>query len=434
MENFSKKILDFISLKKQSPLSAMWVLFFVAAFITAIIKWLNPDVPIEQKNEIFKVIVDGMFDSAEIAVMKIALPLAGVMTFFMGLLAVGEKAGAIGFLSRLIGPFFSRLFPEVPSNHPASGQMIMNFSANMLGLDNAATPFGLKAMQSLQELNPNKEVASNAQIMFLVLHSAGPVLIPLSIMAQRSIYKAVDPSDIFIPCLIATYFATLTGLIFVAIKQKINLFDKVILLWLGGITAFIGFVLWYFSNLPQEEVTSQSKIISNIILYGFVLAFILGAVWKKVDIFDAFIEGAKGGFETSVKIIPYLVAMLVAISCLRNAGTLDMIVGVIRMGVEFVGLDPAFVDALPTALMHPLSGGGSRAMMISTMQASGPDSFAGRLSCVFQGSSDTIFYVLALYFGSVGIKQTRYTLWAGLTADLVSIITAIWVSYVFFPH
>ena len=434
MQHFSRKFIDFISLKKQSPLSAMWVLFFVAAFITAIIKWLNPDIPVEQKNEIFKVIVDGMFDSAEIAVMKIALPLAGVMTFFMGLLAIGEKAGAIGFLARLVGPFFNRLFPEVPPNHPASGHMIMNFSANMLGLDNAATPFGLKAMQSLQELNPQKEVASNAQIMFLVLHSAGPVLIPLSIMAQRSIYKAADPSDIFIPCLIATYFATLTGLIFVAIKQKINLFDKIILLWLGGITAFIGFALWYFSNLPQEEVSVQSKIISNVILYGFVLAFILGAVWKKVDIFEAFIEGAKGGFETSIKIIPYLVAMLVAISCLRNAGTLDMIVNVIRMGVEFVGIDTAFVDALPTALMHPLSGGGSRAMMISTMQASGPDSFAGRLSCVFQGSSDTIFYVLALYFGSVGIKQTRYTLWAGLTADLVSIITAIWVSYIFFPH
>ena len=434
MQHFSRKFIDFISLKKQSPLSAMWVLFFVAAFVTAIIKWLNPDIPVEQKNEIFKVIVDGMFDSAEIAVMKIALPLAGVMTFFMGLLAIGEKAGAIGFLARLVGPFFNRLFPEVPPNHPASGHMIMNFSANMLGLDNAATPFGLKAMQSLQELNPQKEVASNAQIMFLVLHSAGPVLIPLSIMAQRSIYKAADPSDIFIPCLIATYFATLTGLIFVAIKQKINLFDKIILLWLGGITAFIGFALWYFSNLPQEEVAVQSKIISNVILYGFVLAFILGAVWKKVDIFEAFIEGAKGGFETSIKIIPYLVAMLVAISCLRNAGTLDMIVNVIRMGVEFVGIDTAFVDALPTALMHPLSGGGSRAMMISTMQASGPDSFAGRLSCVFQGSSDTIFYVLALYFGSVGIKQTRYTLWAGLTADLVSIITAIWVSYIFFPH
>jgi spore maturation protein SpmA len=434
MNNFSKKFLDFISFKNQSPLSAMWVLFFVAAFITAIIKWLNPDIPPEQKTEIFKVIVDGMFDSAEIAVMKISLPLAGVMTFFMGLLAIGEKAGAIGFLSRLIGPFFSRLFPEVPPNHPASGQMIMNFSANMLGLDNAATPFGLKAMQSLQDLNPQKEVASNAQIMFLVLHSAGPVLIPLSIMAQRSIYKAQDPSDIFIPCLIATYFATLTGLIFVAIKQKINLFDKVILSWLGGITAFIGFSLWYFSSLPQEEVTAQSKIISNVILYGFVLAFILGAVWKKVDIFDAFIEGAKGGFETSVKIIPYLVAMLVAISCLRNAGTLDMIVGVIKQGVEILGMNTAFTDALPTALMHPLSGGGSRAMMISTMQTMGPDSFAGRLSCVFQGSADTIFYVLALYFGSVGIKQTRYTLWAGLTADLVGIITAIWVSYIFFPH
>lgn len=434
MENFSQKFLHFITLRKQTPLSAMWVIFFVAAFITLIIKWLNPEIPAEQKTELFKVVVDGMFDAAEIAVMKIALPLAGVMTFFMGLLSIGEKAGAIGFLARIVGPFFSRLFPEVPANHPASGQMIMNFSANMLGLDNAATPFGLKAMQSLQDLNPQKEVASNAQIMFLVLHSAGPVLIPLSIMAQRSIYKAEDPSDIFIPCLIATYFATLTGLIFVAIRQGINLFDKVILSWLGGITGFIGFVLWYFSQLPQEEVTAQSKIISNVILYGFVLSFILGAVWKKVDIFDAFIDGAKGGFETSVKIIPYLVAMLVAISCLRNAGTLDLITNGIRYVVVLLGFDTAWVDALPTALMHPLSGGGSRAMMISTMQTAGPDSFAGRLACVFQGSSDTIFYVLALYFGSVGIKQTRYTLWAGLTADLVSVITAIWVSYIFFPH
>ncbi|MCU0468603.1 MAG: spore maturation protein [Arcicella sp.] len=429
-----KKIYHFLTLKNQTPLSAMWVIFFVAAFITLIIKWLNPEIPAEQKTELFKVVVDGMFDAAEIAVMKIALPLAGVMTFFMGLLSIGEKAGAIGFLARIVGPFFSRLFPEVPANHPASGQMIMNFSANMLGLDNAATPFGLKAMQSLQDLNPQKEVASNAQIMFLVLHSAGPVLIPLSIMAQRSIYKAEDPSDIFIPCLIATYFATLTGLIFVAIRQGINLFDRVILSWLGGITGFIGFVLWYFSQLPQEEVTAQSKIVSNVILYGFVLSFILGAVWKKVDIFDAFIDGAKGGFETSVKIIPYLVAMLVAISCLRNAGTLDLITNGIRYIVVVLGFDTAWVDALPTALMHPLSGGGSRAMMISTMQTAGPDSFAGRLACVFQGSSDTIFYVLALYFGSVGIKQTRYTLWAGLTADLVSVITAIWVSYIFFPH
>jgi spore maturation protein SpmA len=444
MENFSQKFLNFITLKKQTPLSAMWVIFFVAAFITALFWWIFPESMfdlVKQSNQkakqipqsdVFKVIVDGMFDAAETAVMKIALPLAGVMTFFMGLLNIGEKAGAIGFLARIVGPFFNRLFPEVPANHPASGQMIMNFSANMLGLDNAATPFGLKAMQSLQELNPQKEVASNAQIMFLVLHSAGPVLIPLSIMAQRSIYNAADPSDIFIPCLIATYFATLTGLIFVAIKQKINLFDKVILAWLGGITAFIVFVLWYFSSLPQEEVTSQSKIVSNFILYGFVLSFILGAVWKRVDIFDAFIEGAKGGFETSVKIIPYLVAMLVAISCLRNIGTLDLITGGIRYVVVFLGFDTAWVDALPTALMHPLSGGGSRAMMISTMETFGADSFAGRLACVFQGSSDTIFYVLALYFGSVGIKQTRYTLWAGLTADLVSVITAIWVSYIFF--
>lgn len=408
-------------------LNFLWIAFFVVAFVVALFKLI-----VLGDTEIFKLIIDGMFDSSETAVMKIALPLAGVMTFFMGLLNIGEKAGAINFLARITGPFFSRLFPEIPANHPANGQMIMNFSANMLGLDNAATPFGLKAMQSLQELNPNKAVASNAQIMFLVLHSAGPVLIPLSIMAQRAIYGAVDASDIFIPCLIATYVATLTGLLFVAFKQKINLLDPVILSWLGGITAFIGVVLWYFSSIPKEEIEKISKVVSNLILFTFIVSFLLGALRKKVDVFDVFIEGAKGGFETSVRIIPYLVAMLVGISALRNSGALNMVVDGMKYLVALAGMNTDFTDALPTALMHPLSGGGSRAMMIDTMKTFGPDSFAGRLSCVFQGSADTIFYVIALYFGSVNIKQTRYTLWAGLTADLAGIITAVWVSYLFF--
>jgi spore maturation protein SpmA/spore maturation protein SpmB len=408
-------------------LNYLWIAFFVVAFVVALFKLI-----FFGDNEIFKLLMDGMFDSAEMAVMKIALPLAGVMTFFMGLLNIGEKAGATRFLARITSSFFQKLFPEIPKNHPANGQMIMNFSSNMLGLDNAATPFGLKAMQSLQDLNPSKEVASNAQIMFMVLHSAGPVLIPLSIMAQRSIYGAADASDVFIPCLIATYVATVTGLIFVAFKQKINLFDKTIVSWLGGISLAIGLLLWYFSSLPKASIEIQSKILSNLILFSIIVSFLLVALRKKIDVFGTFIEGAKGGFETSVKIIPYLVGMLVAISALRNSGVLTYIVDAMKFGITAIGLNTDFTDALPTALMHPLSGGGSRAMMIDTMKTFGPDSFAGRLSCVFQGSADTILYILALYFGSVNIKNTRYTLIAGLTADLAGIITAILVSYLFF--
>ncbi len=405
----------------------LWIFFFLVAFIIAMFKTIFLG-----DTEILKVLMDGMFDSAETAVMKIALPLAGVMTFFMGLLNVGEKAGATRFLARIMGPFFQKLFPEIPKNHEANGQMIMNFSSNMLGLDNAATPFGLKAMQSLQNLNPNKDTASNAQIMFMVLHSAGPVLIPLSIMAQRAIYNAANPTDVFIPCLVATYVATLTGLIFVAIKQKINLFDKTILSWLGGITIGLVLLLFYFSNLDKESLQNQAKVLSNGLLFSIIISFLIGGYIKKVDIFGSFVEGAKGGFETSVKIIPYLVGMLVAIGLFKNCGALGYIADGLKALVTMTGLDTAFVDAMPTALMHPLSGGGSRAMMIETMKTYGPDSFAGRLACVFQGSADTILYILALYFGSVNIKNTRYTLWAGLTADLAGIIAAVWVSYLFF--
>ncbi|MFT4030964.1 MAG: nucleoside recognition domain-containing protein [Siphonobacter sp.] len=408
-------------------LNYLWIAFFLIAFVVALIKLI-----LFGDTEIFKLIIDGMFDSAEVAVMKIALPLAGVMTFFLGILKIGEEAGAIGFLARRIGPFFNRLFPEVPKDHPAHGQMIMNFSANMLGLDNAATPFGLKAMQSLQELNPNKEVATNAQIMFMTLHSAGPVLIPLSIMAQRAIYGAADASDIFIPCLIATYVATLVGLLFVAFRQRINLLDRVILGWLGGLTLVIVVLLTYLSTLSKEGIETFSKVFSNVVLFGFILSFVLAAFRKKVDVFAAFVEGAKGGFETSVRIIPYLVGMLVAIGVLRNSGALGYVVDGFRWAFQFFPIRTEWVDALPTALMHPLSGSGSRAMMIETMKTFGADSFVGRLACIFQGSSDTILYVIALYFGAVNVKQTRYTLWAGLLADLAGIITAIAVGYLFF--
>jgi spore maturation protein SpmA len=408
-------------------LNWIWFLFFGVAFFVAIIQFI-----FFGNTDIFKILVDGMFDSAEMAVMKIALPLAGVMTFFMGILQIGEKAGAIHFLARRIKPFFTRLFPEIPQDHPVHGQMIMNFSANLLGLDNAATPFGLKAMQGLQEINPVKDTASNAQIMFLVLHSAGPVLIPLSIMAQRAIYGAQDASDVFIPCLMATYATTMTGLIVVSIKQKIKLFEPVLFAWISGLTLFLGGILWYFSQLPKESIEIQSKVFSNGILFLLIFSFIAAAFRKKIDIFGTFVEGAKGGFETSVKIIPYLVGMLVAISCLRNSGALGFVVDGMKWLVAQTSLDNRFTDAMPTALLHPISGSGSRAMMIDTMKTFGPDSFVGRLACVFQGSAETILYVVALYFGSVQVKNIRYTLWAGLFADLVGIITAVGVSYLFF--
>jgi spore maturation protein SpmA len=408
-------------------LNYIWVAFFLVAFVVALLKFF-----ISGDTEIFKIIVEGMFNSSKVAVMDIALPLIGVMTFFLGILKVGEEAGAIRKLAKVIAPFFSKLFPEVPKDHPANGQMIMNFSANMLGLDNAATPFGLKAMQSLQELNPSKDTASNAQIMFMVLHSAGPVLIPVSIIAQRAIYNAADPSDIFIPALISVYVATLTGLLFVGIRQKLNFFDKTLMGWLVGLTAFIGFVIWYFGNLPKEEIETTSKVVSNLVLLIFIVGFIGGGVYKKVDVFSAFIDGAKSGFETSIKVIPYLVGLLVAIGAFRNCGALDYIVDALKFLFSFTGINTDFTEALPTALMHPLSASGSRAMMIDAMKTHGADSFIGRLSCVFQASSDTILYILALYFGSVNIKNTRYTLVAGLLADLAGVVTAIIVSYIFF--
>ncbi|QDK82463.1 hypothetical protein EXU85_29200 [Spirosoma sp. KCTC 42546] len=408
-------------------LNYIWVAFFVIAFLVALVKLIFLG-----DTEIFKIIVEGLFDSSKVAVMDIALPLAGVMTFFLGLLNIGEKAGAINFLARIIGPFFHKLFPEVPKDHPANGQMIMNFSANMLGLDNAATPFGLRAMASLQELNPTKETASNAQIMFLVLHTSGLTIIPLSIMAQRAILGAKDPSDIFIPCLIATYVATVVSMIAVAIKQRINLLNSTVLSWLGGITSLIALALWFLSTKTKEEIEVISKVTGNLILMLIVVSFLLGAMRKKVDIFDAFIEGAKGGFETSVRIIPYLVGMLVAISAFRNSGAMDYVIDGLKYMFSLTGMNTEFTDALPVALMRPLSGSGSRALMIDAMKQFGPDSFVGRLACMFQGAADTTFYIVALYFGSVGIRNSRYAIPFGLFADLMGVIAGIALGYFFF--
>jgi spore maturation protein SpmA len=409
-------------------LNYIWSGFFLVGFVAALAQWLFLG-----DTDIFKRIVDGTFDSAKLGVMEIALPLAGVMTLWLGIMNIGEKAGVVGWLARIIAPFFSRIFPEVPKDHPATGHMVMNFSANLLGLDNAATPFGLKAMESLQTLNPDKDTASNAQIMFLVLHTSGLTLIPLAIMAQRAILGAKDPSDIFIPCMIATYVATVTGIIVVSIKQRINLLNGVVLSWLGGMTGAIALLIWYFTNfLTKPQIELVSKVSSNLILFSVIIVFIVAAMRKKVNVYDAFIEGAKGGIQTSLTVIPYLVGMLVAISVIRNSGVLGFVVGSMDWVFVQMGVNTDFTPALPTALMKPLSGSGSKAMMIDAMKTYGVDSFVGRLACVFQGSADTTFYIVALYFGSVGIRKTRYAISCGLIADFAGIVAAIFVSYLFF--
>ena len=418
---FLKKIVDM-------ALNYIWSGFFLVGFVAALLQWLFLG-----DADIFKRIIDGTFESAKMGVMDIALPLAGVMTLWLGIMNIGEKAGAVGWLAKVISPFFSHIFPGVPKDHPATGHMVMNFSANLLGLDNAATPFGLKAMESLQTLNPTKDTASDAQIMFLVMHTSGLTLIPLAIMAQRAILGAKDPSDIFIPCMIATYVATVTGIIVVSIKQRINLLNRVVLTWLGGMTGAIVLLIWYFTNvLTRPQIELVSKVASNLILLSIIIIFIVGAMKKGVNVYDAFIEGAKGGITTSLTIIPYLVGMLVAISVIRNSGVLGFIVSGMEWILIQLGSPTEFVPALPTALMKPLSGSGSKAMMIDAMQTYGVDSFVGRLACIFQGSADTTFYIVALYFGSVGIRKTRYAISCGLIADFAGIVTAIFVAYLFF--
>ena len=386
----------------------------------------------ENKQMVYRIqSADGIIETCQTAV-TLCLKLIGFLALFMGFLSIAEKAGGIRFLSRIIGPFFSKIFPEIPKGHPAMGHMVMNFSANLLGLDNAATPFGIKAMESLQEINPNKSVASNSQIMFLCLHASGLTLIPVSIIALRSAAKAANPMDIFIPCMIATFVATIAAMMIVGFKQKINLFQPIILTWVLGISSVIALLVVYIRSLNSDAIQFFSSSLSSGLILLIFLLIIVGALYKKIDVFDAFVEGAKGGFETAIRIIPYLVAMLVAISMMRTSGSFDFIMGAIKNMFTLLGSDTRFVDGLPTALIKPFSGGGARGMMVDSMKTFGPDSFAGRLSCILQGSSDTTFYVIAVYFGAVSIKNTRYAVGAMLLADLVGIITSIVLCYIFF--
>lgn len=408
-------------------LNYIWVGFFIVAFVVAIVQSL-----FFGDSGVFERIMSSSFEMAEFAVMDICLPLVGIMTLWMGFMKIGERAGAVNFLSRIVGPFFEKLFPEIPKNHRVNGELVMNFSANMLGLDNAATPMGLKAMQSLQELNPKKETASNAQIMFLALNTSSITIIPLSVIAQRSILGAANPTDVFIPIIIATFVSTLTAILYVGIRQKLNLWNKTVLIWIGGIALAIGALVFWFASMNRESMNRVSGILSNSLLLGIIVAFMVGGLYKRINVYEAFIDGAKGGFETSVKIIPYLVGMLVGIGVLRASGAMDLLTDGIAYCFNALHIDTQFVDALPTAFMKPLSGSGARAMMVESMREFGPDSFAGRLSCLFQGATDTTFYIIALYFGSVGIKKTRYAVSAGLIADLAGIIAAIFICYLFF--
>jgi spore maturation protein SpmA len=408
-------------------LNYIWSGFFIVAFVVACLKFL-----VTGDTQVFSDIVKATFSMSEIAIMSLALPLAGAMTLWLGLLNIGEKAGAIRFLAKIVGPFFSRLFPEIPREHPANGQIILNFSANMLGLDNAATPIGLKAMDSMQELNPKKDTASNAQIMFLVLNTSGLTIIPVTIMAQRSVLGAANPADIFIPILLATYFSSLIGLIVVAIKQKINLFDQVILGWLGSITAIIAGILWYFSSLEPEALKTQSSFFASFIILTIIVSFIAGALRKKVDVFGVFIEGAKEGFTTSIKVMPYLVGILVGIAVFRASGAMGYVEDALAFIIGSIGMNTDFSPAIPTALMKPLSGSGAKGLAVELMNTLGVDHFASKVACVMQGAADTTFYIIALYFGSVGIKKTRYAITAGLLADLAGITAAIFISYIFF--
>lgn len=381
---------------------------------------------------VFERIVSSTFDMSEFAVMKIALPLSGVMILWMGLMNIAEKSGVVYVLSKIIRPFFSKLFPEIPKDHPANGLLVMNFAANMLGLDNAATPIGLKAMESLHEINPNKDVASDAQIMFLALNTSGLTIIPITIMAQRAIMGASNPTDIFVPLLISTFFSTVTAIFYVGIRQKLNIWNKVVIGWILGIALFITGVVYLFSELSVTTALGLSKVGGNFLLLMIIILFVGVGAMRKINVYEAFIDGAKKGFETSVKILPYLVGMLVGIGVFRASGAMDWICQVLTSLFSLFCSDTRFVDALPTALMKPLSGSGAKAMMVEAMKTYGPDSFVGRLTCLFQGAADTTFYIIALYFGSVGIKKTRYAVTAGLVADLGGVIAAILVAYMFF--
>ena len=407
-------------------LNYIWVAFFVIAFIIAVVKLLFMG-----DFEVFPAMMDSTFASSKTA-FEISLGLTGVLSLWLGIMKIGEKGGVVNVLARLLSPIFVRLFPNIPKGHPVTGSIFMNIAANMLGLDNAATPLGLKAMEQLQELNTKKDTASNPMIMFLVLNTSGLTLIPVSIMVYRAQMGAAQPTDIFVPILLATFFSTLSGIVITSLFQRINLINRTILFTLGGACVAVAGIIWAFSQMDKSQVDIVSTTVANILLMLIIIGFILSGVRHKINVYDAFIEGAKDGFQTAVRIIPYLVAILVGIGVFRASGAMDMLIEGIKWSVSAVGGDTEFVGALPTALMKPLSGSGARGMMVDAMTTYGADSFVGRLSCVFQGSTDTTFYILAVYFGSVGIRYTGHAVACGLLADLAGIIAAVAICYMFF--
>jgi spore maturation protein SpmA len=407
-------------------LNYIWVGFFLIAFAIALIKLL-----FFGDFDVFPAMMDSTFASSKTA-FEISLGLTGVLSLWLGIMKIGEKGGVVNVLARLLSPVFVKLFPDIPKGHPVTGSIFMNIAANMLGLDNAATPLGLKAMEQLQELNPKKDTATNPMIMFLVLNTSGLTLIPISIMVYRAQMGAAQPTDIFIPILLATFFSTLAGIVITSLFQKINLLNRTMLLTLGGAALVVAAIIWGFGQMDSLLMNKVSVSAANIILMLIIMAFILAGVRKKINVYDAFIEGAKDGFTTAVRIIPYLVAILVGIGVFRASGAMDMLIDGIKYGVGALGGNTDFVEALPTALMKPLSGSGARGMMIDSMTTYGADSFVGRLSCIFQGSTDTTFYILAVYFGSVGVAKTRHAVTCGLLADLAGIIAAIAIAYMFF--
>jgi len=407
-------------------LNYIWVSFFLLAFVVAVIKLI-----VFQDVEVFPEMLQSTFSMARTG-FEISISLTGVMSLWLGIMKIGERGGIVPILSRIVGPFFSRLFPEIPKDHPATGSIIMNFSANILGLDNAATPLGLKAMKELQEINPSPDTASNAQIMFLVLNTSGLTVIPLAIIADRTTLGSMNPTSIFIPTLIATFCSTLVGLAYLCARQKINLFDKVLLGYILGLSGIVMSAVWYFSTLSQEALQWQSTLITSVIIITVIIGFLVLGIRRRIPLFETFVEGAKEGFETSVKIIPFLVAMLVAIGVFRTSGALEYIIKGIALVVGSAGLNTDFVQALPVAFLKPMSGQSARGMMIEISKTFGPDSFVANLGSIFRGCAETTFYILAVYFGSVNVRKTRYALTAGLIADLGGIIAAIFVGYMFF--
>lgn len=407
-------------------LNYIWIAFFLIAFIVAAVRLVFMG-----DTGVFPAIINSTFDSAKTA-FDISLGLTGVLSLWLGIMKIGELGGVINMFSRVLSPLFTKLFPDIPKGHPVTGSIFMNLAANMLGLDNAATPLGLKAMEGLQELNTKKDTASNPMIMFLVLNTSGLTIIPISIMVYRAQLGAAQPTDVFVPILLATFFSTLAGIIAVSVYQKINLLNRTILLFLGGASLFIAGIIYFFTTLSREMIDVYSTTTANVFLFLIIIGFILAGIRKKVNVYDAFVEGAKEGFTTAVRIIPYLVAILVAIGVFRASGSMDYIINGVATLVGWCGIDSEFVAALPTAIMKPLSGSGARGLMVDAMTTYGADSFVGRMACIFQGSTDTTFYILAVYFGSVGISKTRHAVPCGLLADLVGIISAIFICYLFF--